>query len=121
MLDNKIITIEPKYVAMSKTHVIITNDDCVYYWQFKSKHASVVQSGKKSGKENVFHIDETPKADGIYDKDKWQKPNIETSDQISAIAASTDSFLIGKMSGEVLKFSLPYIQQEGKMMLRCRP
>ncbi len=25
------------------------------------------------------------------------------------------------MSGEVLKFSLPYIQQESKLLLRCRP
>ena len=108
-IDSKTVTIEPKHVAMSKTHIIIASDDVVYYWQYRTKHANVIQGGKKSGKENAFHIEESPKADGIYDKSTWQTPDIQTTDQISAIAASTDSFLIGKMSGEVLKFSLPYI------------
>jgi WD repeat-containing protein 35 len=120
-IDSKTITIEPKHVAMSKTHIIIASDEVVYYWQFRSKHNNIVQGTKKTGKENAFHIEDTPKADGIYDKDKWTTPSIQCQDQISAIAASQDSFLIGKQSGEVLKFSLPYIQLENKMMLRCRP
>lgn len=35
-IENKYITIEPKYVAMNKTHVIVCNDDTVYYWQYRS-------------------------------------------------------------------------------------
>lgn len=31
-LEQKTIGIEPKYVAMSQTHVIIASDDVVYYW-----------------------------------------------------------------------------------------
>jgi len=31
-LETKIIGIEPKYVAMSSTHVIVASDDVVYYW-----------------------------------------------------------------------------------------
>ena len=92
--------------------MIIASDDVVYYWHYRQKNSNVMAlegSKKKTGKENAFHIDETPKADGIYDKDKWVAPDSQSSDQISAIAASTDSFLIGKMSGEVLKFSIPYI------------
>jgi hypothetical protein len=42
-------------------------------------------------------------------------------DKISAIAASADSFIVGRMSGQVLKFGLPYIQLESKMMCRTRP
>jgi WD repeat-containing protein 35 len=31
-IDNKYITIEPKFVAMNKTHVIVACEDVVYYW-----------------------------------------------------------------------------------------
>mmetsp|Transcript_26680 Transcript_26680/g.20010 ORF Transcript_26680/g.20010 Transcript_26680/m.20010 type:complete len:114 (-) Transcript_26680:387-728(-) len=31
-IDNKYINIEPRYVAMNKTHVIVASEDCVYYW-----------------------------------------------------------------------------------------
>lgn len=41
-IDSKTITIEPKHVAMSKTHIIIASDEVVYYWQFRSKHNNIV-------------------------------------------------------------------------------
>jgi WD repeat-containing protein 35 len=108
---------------MSKTHIIVASEDTVYYWQYRQKNANLLesQSKKKSGKENAFHIDEQPRTDGIYDKDRWVKPDRNCEDPITAIAVSTDSFLVGRMSGEVLKFSLPYIQMESKMLLRCCP
>lgn len=115
-LESKTISVEPKHVAMSQTHVIVASDDVVYYWEYRknSGKGSVVsleqQKRQKSGKENAFHIDEAPKADAIYDREKWQKPDLECTDQISAIAASTDSFIVGRFSGAVLKFNLPYIQ-----------
>jgi WD repeat-containing protein 35 len=31
-IENKYITIEPTFVSMNKTHVIIACDDVVYYW-----------------------------------------------------------------------------------------
>ena len=73
-LEEKTITIEPKYVAMSETHVVIANSECVYYWYYRTKGQSIEQGKKKSsGKENAFHIDETPKPDGNYDYRTWDK------------------------------------------------
>ena len=124
-IDSKTITIEPKHVAMSKTHIIIASDDVVYYWHYRQKNSTVMalQVGGKSkaGKENAFHIDENPKTDGVYDKSSWKKPDLTCEDNISAIAASTDAFLIGRVSGQVLKFTIPYIQLENRMNLRSRP
>ena len=40
-IDSKVISIEPRFVAMSKTHVIIASEEVVYYWQFRSKHSNV--------------------------------------------------------------------------------
>ena len=111
-IDSKTITVEPKHVAMSKTHVIIASDDVVYYWHYRQKNATVMAFGdikKKAGKENAFHVDEQPKTDGVYDKNTWKKPDLTCEDPISAIAASTDAFLIGRVSGQVLKFTIPYI------------
>ena len=34
-IESKTITIEPKYVAMNKTHVIVASDEVVYFWQYR--------------------------------------------------------------------------------------
>jgi len=38
-VESKNICIEPKFVAMNATHVIVASDDCVYYWQYRSSHS----------------------------------------------------------------------------------
>jgi WD repeat-containing protein 35 len=35
-VESKIISIEPKFVAMNPTHVIVASEDVVYYWQYRS-------------------------------------------------------------------------------------
>jgi WD repeat-containing protein 35 len=42
-------------------------------------------------------------------------------DFICSIAAGPDSFIVGRMSGTVNKYTLPYIQLDNKLQLRCRP
>ena len=110
---------------MNRTHVIIASEEIVYFWQYRSQHSKLIsleqQRKQKQGKENAFHIDESPKEDSIYDREKWVKPDLTTSDPISAVASGPNSFIIGRSSGQVLKFSLPYIQLENKLKLRCRP
>jgi WD repeat-containing protein 35 len=124
-IENKYITIEPKYVAMNKTHVIVACDDVIYYWQYRSQHSKLTtleqEKKKKSGKENAFHIEEIPNPNQIYDTEKWKKPQIACNDMICSVAAGPDSFIIGRNSGQVYKYTLPYIQLEHKVMLRCRP
>lgn len=83
-IDSSTINIEPKFVAMNKTHVVIASEDSIYYWQYRSKNAkmlSLEKEGKqKAGKENAFHIDQMPKEDAVYDRDKWVKPSVKTQD-----------------------------------------
>ena len=31
-LDSKVINIEPRFVAMNKTHIIVCSEDAVYFW-----------------------------------------------------------------------------------------
>jgi WD repeat-containing protein 35 len=124
-IDSSTINIEPKFVAMNKTHVIVASDDIIYYWQYRALNSKLVSLEKekkqKAGKENAFHIDQAPNQDSIYEREKWVKPSMVTQDPISAIAAGPNSFIVGRHSGQVMKFSLPYIQLENKLRLRCRP
>ena len=125
-VDSKNICIEPKYITMNATHIIIASDDVVYYWQYRSstsQNQALEKEGKKkkSGKENAFHIEELPNANGIYDTESWIKPDLGCNDLICSLAIGPDSFIVGRESGTVLKYSLPYIQLENKLSLRCRP
>jgi WD repeat-containing protein 35 len=74
-VESKTIGVEPKYVAMNGTHVIVASEDVVYYWQYRSSHSKVQsleqEKKKKSGKENAFHIEELPNPNGIYDVESW--------------------------------------------------
>lgn len=110
---------------MNATHIIIASDDVVYYWQYRSQHSKVQsleqEKRKKSGKENAFHIEELPNPNGMYDVQSWVKPDLGCMDLICSIAAGPESFIVGRMSGTVNKYSLPYIQLENKLQLRCRP
>jgi len=40
---------------------------------------------------------------------------------ICSLAAGPDAFIVGRMSGTVNKYTLPYIQLDNKLQLRCRP
>jgi len=101
-VESKNICIEPKYVAMNATHIIIASEDCIYYWQYRSSNkiqALEQDKKKKSGKENAFHIEELPNSNGIYDTESWVKPDLGCQDFICSIAAGPESFIIGRMSG----------------------
>lgn len=74
-VESKNICIEPRFVAMNGTHVIVASEEIVYYWQYRSAHSKAIsleqEKKKKSGKENAFHIEELPNANGIYDTENW--------------------------------------------------
>jgi WD repeat-containing protein 35 len=35
-VESKIISIEPKFVNMNPTHIIVASEDVVYFWQYRS-------------------------------------------------------------------------------------
>ena len=35
-IESKTVSIEPKFVTMNKTHVIIASDEVIYYWQYRA-------------------------------------------------------------------------------------
>lgn len=33
-IESKVINIEPRFVTMNHTHIIVCSEDTVYYWQY---------------------------------------------------------------------------------------
>ena len=69
LIETKYINIEPVNLAMNKTHIIIASDDIIYVWQYQmsGRHSS----NKKVSRENIFHIDEVPNMNIMYDFSKY--------------------------------------------------
>lgn len=125
-VESKTININPRYVAMNTTHVIVCSDDTIYYWQYRSQYSQSISlesdKKKRAGKESAFHIDEIPNPNTIYDKQKWKNPKDVISDPICSVAAGRDGFIIGRSTGQVYQYTLPYIQRnENKYLLKCKP
>jgi WD repeat-containing protein 35 len=75
---------------------------------------------RKLGRELAFYIDEIPDPNAVYDKDKFESKK-ETHDLISSVAIGDETFIVGRNSGIVFKYTLPHVMMETKFPLRCRP
>lgn len=59
-VDNKYIDIEPVFLHMTKTHIIVASHECVYIWAY-AQGRSAEQTGKQNLKdERIFHVDDSP-------------------------------------------------------------
>jgi WD repeat-containing protein 35 len=125
-VDSKTINIKPRYVAMNTTHVIVCSDETVYYWQYRSQYSQSVslesEKKKRAGKESAFHIDENPNPNTIYDRTKWKISEEDIQDPILSVASGKDGFIVGRSSGQVYQYTLPYIQRnDNNFYLKCKP
>ncbi|CAD8136286.1 unnamed protein product [Paramecium pentaurelia] len=126
-LDTKFISIDPKYSCMTKTHIIIANNDYVYLWQYRNQvqRLTTFESNqntgiRKIGKEMAWFIDENPDSQVIYDKDTFNLEK-QTDEIICAIQANENYLFIGRINGNILKFTLPYVSVEPKYFFENRP
>lgn len=129
-VDSKIINIEPTYISMSKTHIIIASVDHVYCWQYKNQVARLTAfegvskqgaESRKIGRESAWFIDEEPNPNMIYDKDKYLLEGKNTNDPICCITSNENYLLVARMSGTILQYTLPYVSMENKLIVKCRP
>lgn len=128
-VDSKVMPIYPKYVTMTKYHVIAASDTEVYTWQYRtpvSKLTSIAAESKsafrrKDGRERIFHIEDsvdTPPCDAS----KYQSmKHIEVDDPITCVCASEHYLFVARASGTLNRYTLPHISLEERYLLRCRP
>ena len=125
-LETKFINIDPNYVYMTKTHVIICSLDHIYVWQYKSQSVraaafETMGGSKRIGREVAFYVDDTPNMNTIYDKDKYDVSSNESNDPITSVTANDNLMIVGRASGSLIRLSLPHITVEAKLFLKYRP
>ena len=123
-VDNKKVNIEPLFVAMNKTHVVLSSTDSIYVWQYRSQVSRLLaqdSAKRKMGRENAFNIDETPDLNALYDAERFQRPSRQSQDPVTCLVAGDGFFLVGRFSGTVHKYTIPHVALECRFKLSCRP
>jgi len=125
-VDSKYINIEPTFLTMSKTHVIACSTESIYVWTYRTQSTKLTtfesQGKRKISREMAFHINEIPGANSSYNKDTYQKPTDPVRDPICCVTVCDHGiFIVGRVSGIVHRYTIPRIELETKMKLRCRP
>lgn len=131
-VDSKIIPIIPKKITMTQYHVIVTSNDEVYYWQYRTPASKLTSISKnllrqKDGRERIFHIDAQLDDVPAQEPEKYIRPYIGDDDitlgedHITAICATTSFLLVARGSGHLYRYTLPHISLETKYQLPCRP
>lgn len=126
-LDMKLVNVEPMFSGMSKTHVAVANNDYVYLWQYRNQVArlttfesTAAQGIRKLGREIAWFIDDSPDVKTMYDRTQFSQDS-QTDDIIGSICLNENMLLVGRISGTVMRFSLPHLSPEQKQFLQTRP
>ena len=140
-VDSKYIDIEPLYVTMTPYHIVVSNGDIVYCWQYSTPLSKLTTTGesaltskqsvsmggmkRRENRENSFHIDDP--LSGLTsqpaDNPSSQQHLIgqpSSSDPIVAITASKSILIVARASGSLLRFALPHLSLDGQYVLPCR-
>jgi len=121
LVETKYINFEPLFVSISRTHVVASNQQTTYVWQYNKKSRLAKDPGKiKMSKENAFHIDQTPDTSKPYEKETYNH-GPASQDPITAVTNSEEYLIIGRESGIILKFTLPHISIERKFNIKGTP
>ena len=66
---------------MTGTHVVVASDDVIYVWQYRTMMSKLTSASegtglrKQSGRERIFHVDETPTNSNAQDVSKFTMPD----------------------------------------------
>lgn len=126
-INLKVVNVEPKYIHMDTTHIIVASDSQVFVWNYNQSVATegeVPVLPKLSDKpvlrnedddEHLFHIDDT--------SFKTRRPNVkgESQDSVVCLTTNNNQLLIARESGTLHLYSLPDISLCSKFILKCRP
>lgn len=128
-LDSKYTDIDPLFVTMTKTHVIVASKEAFYMWQYRvakkltALEINQVTRTRKEGRERVYHIDSTPSGAGATEGGgglDLAKAFTVTRDPICCITATDKTLIVGRESGVLHRYSLPNVALVQKYTLTSR-
>ncbi|KAJ3272616.1 WD repeat-containing protein 35 [Terramyces sp. JEL0728] len=128
-LESKTLDFTPKYTAISKSSVLIANDDILFHWQLKllANTKTVAKFDallKKDVKERVFHIDDIVTIGANTEATLTTADLItrsSTDDPIICIAASDTVLIVARQSGALLQYQLPSLVLDSIYNIPVRP
>ena len=127
-VDSKYVDFEPTTVAMTETHVVVTSEDIVHVWQYRSVTSKndaldpqAASARRKESRERLFHIEDLTVDPGGTAADELTKRTMMTSDMICSSCISDKYVLVGRESGTVHVYKLPEIRLVDKFIMSCRP
>jgi len=127
-VDTRQIEIVPDHVAMTSSHVIISDHRTVYVWQYRTqapKGSSVDVNmptnamRKNMGRERMFDVEDTSVNPSLAVQDYKQRLDV-CNNQICAISATEKCLLIARENGTMVRYTLPHISLEGRFQAKPR-
>uniref|UniRef100_H2ZPD4 WD repeat-containing protein 35 n=1 Tax=Ciona savignyi TaxID=51511 RepID=H2ZPD4_CIOSA len=124
-MDSKFIDLEPYFVTMTATHVIVASHEAVYSWQYTTSRSLglshiVTSTARKDTRERLFHIDDDkPQAKADYLN--FKAAQAPTRDMICAIAASDRILVVARESGTLQRYILPHLELTHRYAVSCEP
>uniref|UniRef100_A0A915D9I2 Anaphase-promoting complex subunit 4-like WD40 domain-containing protein n=1 Tax=Ditylenchus dipsaci TaxID=166011 RepID=A0A915D9I2_9BILA len=113
-VDTQSTHVQPDFVAMNNSVVVVANLDCFTVWHFTLPRKAAMEGYRQPPKELnnlIYYLDQNQVYSGPEDPSESRRPN-KNLDNICSICAGPNFFLIGRDSGAVHRFSLPEVEQQ---------
>lgn len=130
-VNNKIINIEPLLIAINSTHVVVSDGNYIYLWQFRGTEESsnskdknddktIIINGEeisinlltnKMMKEICFFIEEKPNTKEMYNINSF-KCNKRAKDPVNCISLTDNYLFITSKRGHGYKYNLLSLAME---------
>ena len=125
-VDNKIINIQPLLIDINSTHVVVSDRNYIYLWQFRGVESETKPKNKEDNdktiilngeeisinlltqkmmKELCFNVDEMPKVNDMYNIQTF-KCSKKSNDPVKCLSLSENSLFIICNSGKAIKYDL---------------
>ena len=127
-VDSRHIDMEPKFTAITSTHVVAASPSMVYVWQYRSAASKLKPLAmeappglkKKDINERIFHVDDMAGAGSAQSRKNAAKIP-PTTDPVVAVCASDKYVLVGRQSGTVFVYNMPQVYLQYKVNLQAQP
>ncbi|XP_057331775.1 WD repeat-containing protein 35 [Microplitis mediator] len=124
-IDIKYLNLEPIWVCMISTSVIVASKNNFMIWNFRTPRTA---AQSKVRRDKIYHVDDTPTGvtEVIHDLDRdrnYETPlNMKPSmDPISCLAATEKILLVARDSGMIQRYSLPHVTLTNRYTSSSKP
>ncbi|EJD74175.1 WD repeat protein 35 [Loa loa] len=121
-IDSKYINLEPKYVVMNDSEVVIANNLSFTIWQYNIPCATSrevnLSVDSSSSDQKLYYVDENDEID-VTSSNIIRGRSQRQKDEICALAISKQFILVCRNSGTANYYSLPEVKLQSTLNLGC--